>query len=142
MFASSSISYAGEYCGSKTGYLNELASSFLIPDMFPPVNELLKDLIADDHYKTCSDIGFVDLAPSCMDHDSCYYRQDPKDQCDRNLRRSWLSQCKASYSVASWDHYKCRLACEYFVKLMSKAQRYDHGGFCPSCDAYDAVDQG
>lgn len=134
---------SGELCGSKSGYLNEFTSSFLIPDYFPPETPALRDLVSDADYKRCQRLAIVPLGLSCQQHDKCYEQQLPKDGCDKSLQDAWVRQCRATYYKIAIDHYTCRLACEAFAKLMSEAQRYDSGGFCPSCEAYsEALNQG
>jgi hypothetical protein len=128
---------AGELCGSKEGYFNVLASTYLVPDYFPPENELAR-LVSDRDIKRCEDLGSVYLGQVCADHDACYIQKQPKNTCDRALQDRWVRQCREVYHKLSTDHLACRLACEVFVKLMSEAQRYNENGFCPSCDAYDA----
>lgn len=132
---------AGERCGSKEGYLNELASSFLIPDQFPPETEALRSLVSEADYKKCQRLATVNLGESCAAHDLCYEAQLDKDQCDSTLQDSWVKACRKTYYKLAIDHYTCRIACESFVKLMSEAQRYNGQGFCPSCAAYSQATQ-
>lgn len=128
---------SGELCGSKEGILNQLTSSFLIPDYFPPETEALQGLVSDADYQKCQRLAVVSLGFACQQHDACYDRQQGKDQCDRTLQDSWVKACRSTYYKLAIDHYTCRLACESFVKLMSEAQRYDSNGICPSCEAYN-----
>ena len=127
---------SGELCGSKEGFLNQLTSTFLIPDYFPPETEALRGLVSDADYRKCQKLAVVPLGLSCQDHDNCYDQRLPKDECDKSLQDAWIKQCRATYYKLAIDHYTCRLACESFVKLMSEAQRYNSNGFCPSCEAY------
>lgn len=128
--------WAGDYCGSKEGYLNQIASSFLIPDRFPPENPALRSLVSDADITRCERLGTADLGAPCLQHDSCYQARLDKTQCDKNLQDNWIKVCRATYYKLTFDSQICRLSCESFAKLMSEAQRYDDAGFCPSCDAY------
>jgi hypothetical protein len=128
---------AGELCGSKEGFLNQLSSTFLIPDQFPPETEALRGLVSEADYQKCQLLAVVPLGLSCQQHDDCYDQKLGKDQCDRTLQNSWLKQCRKTYYKLAVDHYTCKLACESFVKLMSDAQSYNSKGFCPSCEAYN-----
>jgi hypothetical protein len=128
---------AGEFCGSKEGYLNQIASAFIIPDFFPPETEALRGLVSKADYERCSRIAFAYLGNACQAHDECYDARFPKEQCDKQLQGSWVKACRATYYKLTVDSQVCRLACESFVKLMSEAQRYDSGGVCPSCEAYN-----
>ena len=130
---------AGDLCGSKEGYLNQLTSTFIIPDYFPPETEVLKGLVANVDYEKCQSIASVPLGLSCQDHDRCYEMQTTKEQCDKAIQDSWIKQCRRSYYKLAADHFTCKLACEAFVKLMSEAQRYDSNGICPSCEAYNSL---
>lgn len=129
--------YAGESCGSKEGYLNQLTSQFLIPDSFPPETELLRSLISDADLERCERINVISLSASCEAHDGCYEQRFDKNSCDKSLQDSWVKSCRSSYYKLTFESQGCRLACESFVKLMSEAQRYDGNGFCPSCEAYN-----
>lgn len=128
---------AGEFCGSKEGWLNQLSSYILIPDFFPPESEALRGLISRADYERCSRIAFANLGESCQAHDECYDWRLPKESCDKKLQDSWVKACRTTYYKLTFDSQTCRLACESFVKLMSEAQRYDSGGVCPSCEAYN-----
>lgn len=128
---------SGEYCGSKEGYLNQLTSTFIIPDFFPPETEALRGLVSKADYERCSRIAFASLGAGCRAHDNCYDVRLPKDQCDSELQDAWVKACRTTYYKLTIDSQTCRLACESFVKLMSEAQRYNSGGICPSCDAYN-----
>jgi hypothetical protein len=130
--------FSGESCGSKEGILNQLTSSFLIPDYFPPETEALRGLVSDADYQKCQRLAVASLGSACQKHDACYEQQLGKEQCDRTLQDNWVKACKATYYKLAIDHYTCRLACESFVKLMSEAQRYDSQGVCPSCEAYNS----
>ncbi len=134
-------SLAGEFCGSKEGYINQLASTFLIPDQFPPETDALRSLVSEADYRKCLRLAVVNLGESCLAHDKCYEQQLDKDQCDSSLQDSWVNACRKTYYKLAVDHYTCRLACESFVKLMSEAQRYNGQGFCPSCAAYSNATQ-
>ncbi len=127
---------AGEFCGSKEGYINQLTSFFLIPDYFPPETDALRELVSDADYQKCQRLAVVPLGSACQKHDACYDQQLGKDQCDLSLQDNWVKACRSTYYKLAIDHYTCRLACESFVKLMSQAQRYDSQGICPSCEAY------
>lgn len=129
--------FAGDQCGSKEGYVNQLASRILIPDSFPPQNPALRSLVSDADLARCERLGSSDLGRSCQGHDECYDLRQPKDSCDRTLQDNWVKACKTTYFKLTFDHQICRLSCENFVKLMSEAQRYNSGDFCPSCDAYN-----
>jgi hypothetical protein len=128
---------SGELCGSKEGFLNQLTSTFIIPDYFPPETEALRELFSEADYQKCQNLAVVPLGRSCLQHDLCYEHQLGKEKCDKTLQDMWVKQCRAVYYKLAMDHYTCRLACESFVKIMSEAQRYDSQGFCPSCDAYN-----
>lgn len=130
---------SGELCGSKEGYLNQLASSFLIPDFFPPEKDALRDLVSEADYRKCQSIAVVPLGIACQQHDRCYEQQTGKNQCDQTIQDNWVKSCREIYYKIAIDHYTCRLACEAFVKLMSEAQRYDSKGVCPSCEAYESI---
>lgn len=134
-----SKSRAAELCGSKEGYINELASEFLIPDYFPPEVNILSNLVSKADYERCSKVEYVDLGSSCFEHDLCYDDRFPKEQCDKDLQANWVNKCKQTYYKLTRDHIMCRIACEAFIKIMSEAQRYDSQGFCPSCDAYNNI---
>lgn len=127
---------SGELCGSKEGILNQLTSSFLIPDYFPPETEALRGLVSDADYQRCQRLAVVSLGSACQKHDQCYEQQLGKEQCDRTLQDNWIKDCRATYYKLAIDHYTCRISCEAFAKLMSEAQRYDSQGVCPSCEAY------
>lgn len=129
---------SGELCGSKEGFLNQLTSTFIIPDYFPPETEALRELVSEADYQKCHRLAVVPLGLSCLQHDRCYEQNLGKEQCDKTLQDMWVKQCRATYYKLAMDHYTCRLACESFVKLMSEAQRYNSKGFCPSCDAYNS----
>lgn len=141
LLAMPSLASAGESCGSKEGYFNQLTSMLLIPDYFPPETPALRDLVSNADYERCQRLAIVPLAPACDAHDGCYDAQLPKDQCDREMQDSWVKSCRKIYWKLTVDHYTCRLACEAFVKLMSEAQRYNSGGICPSCEAYNSLSQ-
>jgi hypothetical protein len=128
---------AGEYCGSKEGYLNQITSAFIIPDFFPPETEALRGLISKADYERCSRIAFAYLGASCQAHDDCYDARISKESCDKELQDAWVKACRSTYYKLTFDSQTCRLACESFVKLMSEAQRYDSDGVCPSCEAYN-----
>lgn len=142
-----SQSAAEELCGSKEGYLNTLASNFLIPDYFPPETEVLKDLIPEgsDIGQCGEKFGLVHLGETCEQHDRCYESIDSnKSACDRELRDQWVKTCRSQYRERGnlSERLKmaaCRVSCEWFVKLMSEAQTSNNRGFCPSCDAFDAA---
>jgi hypothetical protein len=125
-------------CGSKEGYLNQLASSILIPSTFPPDNEALRNLVSDADLRRCERIRTVNLNEACLRHDSCYEMRLPKSSCDETLQDEWIKACRTAYSGLSTNHLICQYACTSFVKLMSEAQRFQGEGFCPSCDAYDS----
>ena len=133
------VAMSGEACGSKVGYLNQLASKFLIPDEFPPETEALRNLVANVDYERCQSLGTVSLGLSCLAHDTCYSERRPKRECDHELKRSWIESCRHTYEKPTIDSLLCKLACEEFIKLMSIAQSYNQQGFCPSCEAYDAL---
>lgn len=128
---------SGELCGSKEGFLNQLTSTFIIPDYFPPETEALRELVSEVDYQKCHRIAVVPLGLSCLQHDHCYEQRLEKEQCDKTLQDLWVKQCRATYYKLAMDHYTCRLACESFVKILSEAQRYDSQGVCPSCEAYN-----
>lgn len=130
---------AGESCGSKEGWVNQLTARILIPDQFPPETPLLRSLVSEVDLSRCEKIGKVDLSISCQQHDRCYDERTPKTQCDKDLQSNWVRSCGWIYFKLTHDHFICKLACENFVKLMSEAQRYESGDFCPSCDAYNNV---
>ncbi len=138
LLITSSIAQAGEFCGSKIGYLNQLTSEFLIPENFPPESELLKNLVSRTDRERCEKLSPVYLGESCRQHDLCYIEQLGKESCDSALQDSWVKDCRQSYRSLSIDSYVCRLACESFVKLMSQAERFDSNGYCPSCDSYNS----
>ena len=125
-------------CGSKKGYLNQIASSILIPSSFPPDNEALRNLVSEADLKRCEKITIVNLNDACKRHDSCYEMKQPKQSCDEALQDEWVKSCRKAYSGLSSNHLICQYACTSFVKLMSEAQRFQSEGFCPSCDAYDS----
>lgn len=136
LFAGSQTLSAGELCGSKEGYFNQLASTYLIPDFFPPENELAQ-LLPNEDRERCEAIGSVQLGKACLSHDLCYAQRLDKGDCDKKLQDAWVKECRKVFSQLSRDQLVCRLTCEGFVKLMSEAQRFDEEGFCPSCTAYD-----
>jgi len=130
---------SGELCGSKEGLSNQITSSFLIPDYFPPETDALRDLVSDADYQKCQRLATVSLGSACQKHDFCYEQKLGKEQCDRTLQDNWVKACRSTYYKLAIDHYTCRLSCEAFVKLMSEAQRYDSNGICPSCEAYNSL---
>lgn len=127
----SSLSFSGTDCGSKEGFMNQLASTVVIPDFFPPESELYTRLIEGVGLDQCSSLS---LSRACQDHDQCYDEQRDKEFCDDKLLEDWTQICEEGYPA--WDPY-CRFSCIFMVKIMSRAQRYAHGDFCPSCKAYE-----
>lgn len=131
----SQISFAGLKCGTKEGMLNQLASTFIIPDQFPPETPVLRDLFEDSGlYESCHDV--VDLGAACSEHDRCYEQQLGKSRCDDRLQDQWVKTCKKVYPFSL---HPCQYYCTWVVKTLSEAQRFDENGFCPSCDAYEAA---
>ena len=129
----------GQRCGSKEGYLNQLASSFLIPDNFPPENPLLHT----GEFRFCGeDYGTTYLGAGCYHHDNCYETLGAaKSSCDASLQDNWVKACKYQYPnrgsvITRAKRAVCREACTGFVKAMSEAQRFNTDGYCPSCEAY------
>jgi hypothetical protein len=121
--------FAGVECGSKKGFFNAIASIELIPDFFPPENRIFDKFLQKSSLNRCDKVS---LSNGCRDHDLCYDMRLGKRNCDKKLLFDWVYSCKK----ASNDLI-CESACEIFVTIMSEAQRYDDGAFCPSCEAYN-----
>lgn len=138
LLSSSFLAFAGDLCGSKAGYFNQLATSYLIPDYFPPENAL-SELLSSPDLDRCLAIGQPFLGSACAAHDRCYEEQQGKVLCDKNLQDDWVRACRATYDKLSRDHLICRFSCELFVKILSEAQRFEQDDFCPSCTAYDSA---
>ena len=132
---------ASEECGSKEGYFNSLSSTYVIPDYFPPETEAFTSIVSDSDYNRCADISFTYLGTSCRIHDRCYDARMNKAYCDNRLASDWIKSCEKTYYKLTFDHQICRISCIAFAKLASAAQTYNHGDFCPSCDAYAEASQ-
>lgn len=138
----------GNHCGSKEGYLNKLASKYLIPDYFPPKSSLLQRIFGHrNEMKSClKRFGTAPIYIGCSKHDRCYETKGAsKDNCDRVLLQDWLQICRSKYTPSGVlkDPFNqlssdvCRDLCQNFVNLMSKGQRFNKFGICPSCKAFE-----
>ncbi len=129
---------ASEFCGSKIGYFNQLASLYLIPKEFPPENQLNR-LLSKRAQDVCRRLNVVNLETACVAHDSCYAAQRDKKSCDQELADNWASGCQEAYGRLLRDDVLCQIGCEAFVYTLSEAQQFEKDDFCPSCDAYEAA---
>lgn len=130
----------GLHCGTRGNLWGTIASDLLIPDYFPPENELLRALLIDSpliNLGICED-AFTPayLGQSCMMHDQCYQTLGAtKDGCDEDLKGGWLESCDESYP--GFLGFFCRSACKLAVRVMYTALRFQSGEFCPSCRAFE-----
>ena len=136
---------AGNHCGSKEGYLNKLASKYLIPDYFPPKSSFLQRIFGHrSDLKSCLNrYGRAPIYVACVKHDRCYERRGAsKNNCDLGLLQNWLKVCESKYRPSGsvlnrFSMENCMSLCRDFVVLMSKGQRFNKFGICPSCNAFE-----
>lgn len=123
-------------CGSKEGFLNELATTVAIPNYFPAESPLLRPLYGRP-FKFCIPLkGRAALKKGCTKHDECYGTCGAsKVKCDRQLLQDWENECKDVYdSILSRP---CLVGCLKMVRTMSRIQRGSDG----SHEAFEATQQ-
>ena len=133
----------------KRGDLINSLPNFAVPNYFPPDSPVLRSLVVytgTGAVITCENLfGRASMAPACNAHDACYANASmTKTSCDQKLLHDWEDKCNMQYKNVSLAldnplRTACRESCKSFVKLMSEAQKFDEGGICPSCMAYNAA---
>ncbi len=137
----SDISIKGLHCGTRGSFLGTLASDIAIPDYFPPEKMLARVFLSPffPDMSVCEqEYESVYLGQSCQAHDECYQILGAdKDACDEDLLTKWHNSCAERYQGYDETSVHCLNVCESFTGFMYGALRFNSGGICPSCVAYE-----
>lgn len=139
--AQAKVSIKGLHCGTRGTFLGTLASDIAIPDYFPPEKFLARVFLSPffPDMSVCEqEYDSVYLGQSCQAHDECYQTLGAdKDACDDDLLVRWHETCAERYQGYDETSSHCQNACESFTSFMYDALRFNSGGLCPSCVAYE-----
>jgi len=123
------------WCGSMNSASNSVLTNVLVPDYWPPDEQLLN--LAEGWSSTvCRPRGLARLYKGCRTHDYCYsIPGKTKADCDNEIKLDWWKACDDAYG----DGY-CRSACRASTELYNTVLRNAGDGPFKDAQAKSAAD--